>query len=95
MPAETHQHAEPLTEDQVLAFISNVFDDGADVDPQTPLVELGLTDELDVLAYWDAAVEEHAERGIGDPDLTDLFEAETAGELARATVRCINHPGSS
>lgn len=92
MPAETHQHAEPLTVHDVIALLSSVVGDADDLDPSTALVEFGMTDELDLLAFWDAAVEEFAERTVGEPDLTELFEACTAAELAAATVACLRQP---
>ena len=90
MPAETHQHAAPLTGNDVMALLSAVVAD--DVEPSTPLVDLGMSDEVDLLAFWDAAVEEFAERTLGEPDLTELFEASTAGELVAATIRCLRQP---
>lgn len=92
MPAETHQHTEPLTVHDVIALLSTVVGEVDDVDPSTMLVELGMTDELDFLAFWDAAVEEFAERTVGEPDLTELLEARTAAELAAATVACLHQP---
>lgn len=90
MPAETHQHADPLSSHEVIALLSAVV--AHDVEPSTSLIELAMHDEVDRLAFWDAAVEEFAERTLGEPDLTELFEASTAGELAAATVRCLQPP---
>ena len=53
-----------------------------------------MTGDLDVLAFWDAAVEEFAERTIGEPDLTELLDARTAAELAGATVACLLQPAT-
>lgn len=89
MPAETHQHTEPLTTDDVLALLFTVVGDSVDLDLSTTLVELGMTEDLDLLAFWDAAVEEFAERTIGEPDLTELLDARTAAELAAATAACL------
>ena len=94
MPAETHQHTEPLTADDVIALLFTVVGDSVELDPSTTLVELGMTDDLDLLAFWDAAVEEFAERTIGEPDLTELLDARTAAELAAATVACLLQPAT-
>lgn len=63
-----------------------------DVEQSTLLVDLGMGDDVDRLAFWDAAVEEFAERTLGEPDLTELFGASTAGELITATIRCLREP---
>lgn len=87
MPAETTQHVDPLSARDVIALLSAVV--ASEVDSSTSVIELAMHDQVDVLALWDAAVEKFAERTLGAPDLTELFELSTAGELATATLRCL------
>lgn len=89
MPAETHRHAEAVTTSDVLELLSAVT--GADdVDVDATLRDIGFVDELDTFSFWDAVVEEHAERRIGDPDLTELLEAVTVRELTELVVRLLD-----
>ncbi len=89
MPAQTHEHGEVITPQQVidlLAAVSGVDELAVDAS----LLEIGLIEELDILSFWDAVAEEYAERSLGDPDLSDLWEATTVTELADAIVRYLN-----
>lgn len=96
MPAETHSHTEPVTVEAVLDLLATILGDGQDIDPSTPLEHLGLGDELALLAFWDAVVEEHAERGVAEPDFEELADARTAADLAECAVRGINgHTGQT
>lgn len=90
MPAETHQHSDPLSTREVMALLSAVV--VGDIVSSTSLAELGLDDDVVLLAFWDAAVEEFAERTLGQPDLSELYEARTVGELVAATVQCLRQP---
>lgn len=87
MPAETHSHSEPVTAHDILDLLSTIVHDDATSDPETPLAQLGLSDELSIMAFWDVAVEEYGERSVGEPDLDDLASATTAVDLAERTVR--------
>lgn len=86
MPAETHSHHEPITVDDILDLLSTIVHGDSELQPDMPLDELGLSDDLAVMAFWDAVVEEYGERGVGEPDLEDLATATTAADLARRTV---------
>lgn len=87
MPAETHSHREPVSVDDIVDLLSTMAPDGESFDPTSTLEDLGLSDDLALMAFWDAVVEEHAERGVGEADLEDLASAPNALELARRTVR--------
>ncbi|MFP5321011.1 MAG: hypothetical protein ACLGIC_04105 [Acidimicrobiia bacterium] len=87
MPAETHSHSEPVTVQDILDLLSTIVHDDATFDPDTPLTELGLSDDLSIMAFWDVAIEEYGERSVGEPDLDDLASATTAVDLAERTVR--------
>lgn len=86
MPAQTHEHGETVTPEQVVDLLAAIT--GVDeVDLDASLPHAGLIDDLDVLSFWDAVVEEHAERGLADPDFAEVREARTVAELADAIVR--------
>ncbi|MDZ7674786.1 MAG: hypothetical protein U5K30_06950 [Acidimicrobiales bacterium] len=85
MPAETHTHTEPITVDDILDLLSTIVGD-EDFDSTLTLEDLGLSDALALMAFWDAIVEEYSERGVGEPDLDDLASAADALELARRTL---------
>lgn len=87
MPAETHSHSEPVTVDDILDLLATIVGDDASFDAATPLDEVGLSDDLALMAFWDVAVEEYGERSVGEPDLEDLASAATAVELAERTLR--------
>lgn len=91
MPAETHQHGDPVSADDVIDVLLTLAPEHESllVERGTPLHLVGLDDEVVVLDLWDAAVEDLAERGIGEPDLSELLDATTVGELVDATVRCL------
>lgn len=89
MPAETHSHSEPVTVEAVLALLATVVHDDSGLDPATPVEELGLDDDLALMAFWDVVTEEYSERGVGEPDLEQLAECRTAIELAEGTARCL------
>lgn len=86
MPAQTDEHGEGVTPEQVIDLLAAVT--GVDeIDLNASLPKVGLVDELDVLSFWDAVVEEHGERGLSDPDFTEVREARTVVELAGVIVR--------
>lgn len=89
MPAETHSHSEPVTAEAVLELLATVVHDHDGLDPATPVEELGLDDDLALMAFWDVVSEEYSERGLGEPDLEQLAECRTAIELAEGTARCL------
>ncbi|HEY8523708.1 MAG TPA: hypothetical protein VIL48_02010 [Acidimicrobiales bacterium] len=72
MPAETHQHREHTDAGAVLDFLATVVEvDPAEAD-EVRLADIGLDDDLSILRLWDMAVEEFAERTVGDVDPDDL-----------------------
>ncbi len=88
MPAETHRHAESVTTSDVLGLLSAVA--GADdVDIDATLRDIGFADEFDTLSFWDAVVEEHAERCMDDADVTELLEAATVRDLTEIIVHLL------
>lgn len=94
MPAETHSHHEPITVDDILDLLSTIVHGDSELQPDMPLDELGLSDDLAVIAFWDAVVEEYGERSVGEPDLEGLATATTAADLARRAVdnlRALGH----
>lgn len=92
MPAETHRHAATVTTADVHDLLSAVT--GVDdVDLDATLSSIGFVDELDIFSFWDAVVEEHAERCVGDSDLTELLEAVTVRDLIVNAVSLLD--GSS
>jgi hypothetical protein len=85
MPAETHQHRDPVDTDAVLDLIWLLTagpDQPDEPRPDAPLAQLDLDDELAVLRLWDAVAEELAERTVAEPALAELLAASSVGELA-------------
>lgn len=92
MPAETHQHRDPLDTPAVLDLVWALVagpDDPDVPDPGTPLARLDLDDELAQLRLWDEIAEELAERTVAEPDLADLAAATTLGELTAVIARAL------
>lgn len=89
MPAETHRHAEAVTAADVIDLLCAVT--GAeDIEVGSILRDIGFVDELDVFSFWDAVVEEFAERSLSNPDVSELLEAVTVRDLISAVVRLLD-----
>jgi len=90
MPAETHQHRDPIRPGVVLELLWTVLAlPDEDPDPGVLLADLGADSELMLLDLWDAAAEEYGERTLGDVDLEDLQRLTTLGELAHAIIESV------
>lgn len=84
MPAETHQRRAAVSVSEICDLLVSVLGLG---DPcgqadDVRLAEVGCDEDLVLFDLWDAAVEEFGERTIGEPDLDDLRDVTTLGELA-------------
>jgi hypothetical protein len=90
LPAESHRvRYEPVDASSVLDLIwalATPPTENAVADPDTSLRDLAIDDELAKFEVWDAAMEEFAERAVGEPDLDELLAATTAGALAEAIL---------
>jgi hypothetical protein len=90
LPAETHRFRhDQVDASAVLDLIwalASLPPERAEAEPDASLRELALDDELAKFEVWDAAVEEFAERTVGEPDLDELLAATTAGALAEAIL---------
>jgi hypothetical protein len=82
MPAETHQHRDPVDLETVLELLWAVTAAPGEPDPDVPLTVVGLAGDLPMLDVWDAVSEEYGERTLGVPELDELRELRTVGELA-------------
>lgn len=91
MPAETHQHSEPVSVDAVLDLLACVASLDAGRAADARLTDLELDDDLSILHLWDAVVEEFGERSIGELDLDEIRPA-TLGELAERFTRELGSP---
>ncbi|MCD9622262.1 hypothetical protein [Rhabdothermincola salaria] len=89
MPAETHQHRDQVTSDDVLELLLVVLEvpDRSSAGADTELGEVGIDSDLALLDLWDAIVEEFGERTLGEIDLDDLRAAHTVGELAEVATK--------
>ena len=91
MPAETHTTHEGIDARDVLDLIDALVGaDDASLGPDTPLVDVGLGDDLAVLHIWGAVAEEFAERSVADLDVEELLLARTVGDLADAIMRVMD-----
>jgi hypothetical protein len=90
MPAETHQHRDPIRPGAVLELLWTVLAlPDQDPDPGVLLDDLGVDSDMMLLDLWDAAAEEYGERTLGDVDLEDLQQLTTLGELAHAIIESV------
>lgn len=69
MPAETHQHREPVDATVVLGLLAAVVGIDASAAADAMLSDLDLDDDLAMLHLWEVTVEELGERTVGDLDL--------------------------
>lgn len=91
MPAETHQHRDPIRPGSVLELLWTVLAlPDQDPDPGVLLDDLGVDSDMTLLDLWDAAAEEYGERTLGDVDLEDLQQLTTLGELAHAIIELVH-----
>lgn len=93
MPAETHRRShEPADATAVLELIWALVTppgETADPDPDASLGDMDVDDEIAKFRLWDAAMEEFAERTVGEPDLEALLAATTMGALADVILRSL------
>jgi hypothetical protein len=80
MPAETHQHQDPVEPGAVLELLANVLDLQGDA-ASSELATIGVDDDLGIYSLWEAVTAELAERTVGELDLEDA-RVRTLGELA-------------
>lgn len=69
MPAETHQHHEPVDATVVLDLLAAVVGIDVSAAAEAMLSDLDLDDDLAMLHLWEMTVEELGERTLGDLDL--------------------------
>jgi hypothetical protein len=91
MPAETNQHHEQATVDDIVEFLGCLLeiDDGPGA---ILLSEVGLDDDLGLFSLWEVVVNEFAERALGELDLADA-RVDTLRELAEVFVAALHQTG--
>jgi hypothetical protein len=90
MPAETHQHQDPVEPVTVLELLLNVLDLDADAASEE-LAAIGVDDDLGIYSLWQAVTAELAERTVGELDLEDA-RVRTLGELAWVFAEALQAP---
>jgi hypothetical protein len=90
MPAETHQHQDPVEPATVLELLANVLDLAGEVAP-LELAAIGVDDDLGLYSLWEAVTAELAERTVGELDL-DEARVRTLGELAEVFADALHAP---
>jgi hypothetical protein len=87
MPADAHQHGEPVSADEVRSLLARIVGMDLEANPGLSLEAVGLDDDLGRFRLWEYAADEYAERTVGDPDVVELLSARTVDELVDTIVR--------
>lgn len=98
MPAETHQHRDAVTADEIVDLLVAVLATSTDlarVGPDTLLADLGADSDLALFDLGDLVAEEYGERSLGEIDLDELWSARTIGDLARVFAQHRARPGEN
>jgi len=85
MPAETHQHREAVTAEEIVDLLVGVLAGSADsfVGADTLLGGVGVETDLALFDLADVVAEEYGERSLGEVAFEELRSARTVGALAQ------------